>query len=250
MAMVRRSAYAIRGLDPPPVPLPQPPVLLPIPNAGAITWRGSIGATGYDVERAPEPEGPWRIAGANVDETFVQYRPLFADESVPLGTWHYRVRARNASGVSDPSNVVGPVRVSQATRVDELASLDRTESHTGDWEIRSKDCRQAKEDAHRAAGGGGATLTYRLPAPIEGFRVFAFFPSAIADLRFSVSANGERFRGIRAGNQVYFEGAGDYGYWKPVEYRAGDLPPDVRWLRIELTGETQLGRVEIDHELD
>jgi hypothetical protein len=134
--------------------------------------------------------------------------------------------------------------------VDELADLNRVQSRSGDWEIRSRDCRQAKEDAHRAAGGAGATLTYQLSTVIRGFRLFVFFPSDLTDPGFSVSANGDSFQNIEVTRHVFFEGAGDYGYWKPVEYRAADLPPNVRLLKIELTGETQISRVEIDHDFD
>ena len=249
MAMVRQSAYQIRGITPPPLPVPHPPTMLPVPDAGAITWRGSVGATGYAVERAPGPNGPWMTAAEKVDEAFVQYRPLFADESVPRGNWYYRVRAWNASGTSDPSNIVGPVEVARGVLVDELAGWERVHFRSGDWEIRSRDCRQAKEDAHRPLPDPGATLTYQLSTAITGFRVFAFFPSETTDLKISVSGADDTLQEIRVGKRVYFEGTGDYGYWRPVEYCANDVPPESHLLRIELTGETRIGRVEIYHVL-
>jgi hypothetical protein len=185
------------------------------------------------------------VLAKDVDETFVQYRPLFCDETAQRGNWFYRIRATNKSGASEPSNSVGPVKVSHASFVDELASFERVHDRSGNWEIHTRDCRQAKEDAHRAAGGSGAVLTYALPSALEGFRVFAFFPSEIADLKFSVSTDGNAFQKVVANKQIYFEGSGDYGYWKPVEYHAGNLTAEARFLRIELSGETQIGRVEI-----
>ncbi len=249
MAMVHESAHAIRGLVPPAIPVPAPPMLLPIARASAITWRGSVGAACYDVERAVAASGPWTVAGEGVDESSVQYRPLFADEQAPSGTWFYRVRARNASGTSAPSNVEGPVPVADRTLVDELANFDRVHAQSGGWEVRSRDCRQAKEDAHRAAAGLGATLTYHLPAAIRSVRVFAFYPAEITDLKLAVAGEDGLFREITASKYVHFEGVGDYGYWKPVEYHADPGPQDARFLRIELTGDTQIGRVEITHAL-
>ena len=80
--------------------------------------------------------------------------------------WFYRVRARNAAGASAPSNVFGPVEVSQVTFVDELADFSKVHSRSGELEIKSRDCRAAMEDAHRAAGQAGSALVYRVASPI------------------------------------------------------------------------------------
>ena len=97
---------------------------------------------------------------------------------MPAGTWFYRVRAKNESGISEPSNVVGPVKVKSATLVDELADFSRVDSQSGDWKIADRDCRAAKEDAYRAAGVAGDVLIYRLPNTVQDFRVFTFFPES------------------------------------------------------------------------
>ena len=249
MALVRSNAFAIRGLTPPPIPVPAPPRLLPISDAAAISWQGAVGAASYTVERAPTASGPWTVVGDDIDESFVQYRPLFADESVPGGGWFYRVRAKNAAGPSAPSNVVGPVNVTRATLVDELADLARVAAVQGRVVIKTNECRQAREDSHRAAGKAGNALTYRLPNRIEGFRVFAFFPHDVADLKFFIAVDGRDYREVKAEKEVYFQGAGDYGYWKPVLYRAGPIGGPGQFLKIQMTGRTQIGRVEIIHAL-
>jgi hypothetical protein len=246
MKVVRQNAFAIRGLTPPPLPVPAPPTLLPITDPAAISWQGSVGAASYTVERAPGPGGPWKAVGGEIDESSVQYRPLFADEAAPAGDWYYRVRANNEAGISEPSNVVGPVKVAHATLVDELADFSRVYDRKGGLEIKTRDCRKAKEDAHRAAGIAGDALIYRLPAAIEGFRVSVFFPQEVADPKFAVSDDGRTYRGVAAGREIYFNGAGDYNYWKPVLYHAADIGGG-KYLKIELTGETQIGRVEIVH---
>ena len=83
MTMVRSNAFAIRGLPVPAIPIPAAPTLLPITDAAAISWQGSVGASGYQVERAAKRDGDWQIIATNVDEAFTQYRPQFADENVP-----------------------------------------------------------------------------------------------------------------------------------------------------------------------
>jgi hypothetical protein len=250
MAVVRSNAFAIRGLTPPPVPVPAPPQLLPITDVAAISWQGSVGAQNYIVERAAKRNGDWQAIATNVDEAFTQYRPQFADENVPAGIWFYRVRANNESGTSEPSNIVGPVKVALATLVDELADFTRTSAHQGTIRLETHDSRQAKEDATRAAGNAGDSMTYQLPTAIEGFRVFAFFPNDVADLEFSISPDGQNFQALKADKQEYFQGAGDYGYWKSAIFHAEHIKDDAKFLKIGLMGETQIGRVEIIHEPD
>jgi hypothetical protein len=246
MNFVRTNAFAIRGLPVPEIPVPAPPKLLPIADAAAISWQGSVGATLYQVERSADKNGGWQIIATNVDEAFTQYRPQFADENVPAGRWYYRIRATNTSGISEPSNVVGPVMVENDTLVDELADFARVHSKTGDWKIASRDSRSTKEDAHRAAGTTGDTLVYQLPNTVLGFRVFAFFPKIEHDLKFSISNDGRSFQEIAAQKEIYYHGTGEYNYWKPILFHAEKLRAG-NFLKIELTGETQIGRVEISH---
>jgi mannan endo-1,4-beta-mannosidase len=246
MGIVHSNAFAIRGLPVPTLPAPAPPHLLPIADASQISWQGSVGANCYQVERSASPDGAWEVISTDVDEAMTQYRPQFADESVPAGQWFYRVRAKNPSGVSAPSNLVGPVKVTSNTLVDELADFSKVDSKTGNWKIADRDCRAAKEDAYRAAGTSGDVLIYQVPGEVQSFRVFTFFPKTESDLTFSVSDDGQNFKEVNVKKEVYFHGAGEYGYWKPVLYHA-DSVAGGKYLRIALTGETQIGRVEISH---
>jgi mannan endo-1,4-beta-mannosidase len=247
MTLARNNAFAIRGLTPPPVPVPAPPHLLPVTNVAAIAWQGSIGATSYQVERAAKRDGPWRVVAPHVDEAFAQYRPQFADEVAAAGKWYYRVRAENDAGISGPSNVAGPVKVKNATLVDELADFSKTLQKQGNWKIATHDCRATREDAHRAAGVAGDVLIYQLPSSIRGFRVFAFFPKEAGDIKFSVSQDGQNFQDVAVRRETYPRGSDDYDYLQPVEFEARKTGGGT-FLRIELTGEAQIGRVEISHK--
>ena len=246
MAIVRSNAFAIRGLTMPPVSVPSPPKLLPITDASEISWQGSVGAAGYQVERAANRGGGWQIIASNVDEALTQYRPQFADEHAPAGEWFYRVRAKNESGLSEPSNLVGPVKVANVTLVDELADFSKIQERSGGWKLATHDCRAAREDAQRAAGAAGDGLLYQLPPAIQSYRVFVFFPKEEGDVKFSVSDDNQHFHEIAAQKEIHFHGAGEYGYWKPVLFHAENISSG-KFLKIELTGETQIGRVEISH---
>jgi len=248
LKLMRAQAFAIRGLPVPSVPAPAPPRLLPIADASAISWQGSVGAQQYVVARAPQANGPWKVIAENVDESFTQYRPQFSDESAAQGSWFYRVFAKNSAGASQPSNVVGPVPVSHATLVDELADFSKVQSRFGELEIKSRNCRSAMDDAHRAGGTPGSTLVYRLASPLLIAKVFVFFPKELADLKFSGSADGQSFQPAAAQRQDFPYGAGDYGYWRRAIYDVKPGGKRDRFLKIEFTGEAQISRVEIQHE--
>jgi hypothetical protein len=247
MALLKREAFAIRKLPTQRLTAPDAPRLLPIFDAGAISWQGSAGALDYVVERAESVLGPWRVAAQSVNETAFQYRPLFTDSLVTPGQWYYRVTARNGIGASRRSNVVGPVAVHNRTIVDDMQNFSRAFRYSGRFSIETRDSRKAKEDAHRIAGVAGSAIIYQLAGPLQICRVDAFFPREISDFRFSVSDTGSDFKAVPANKRTFFGGVGDYDYWKPVRFEAiaGPGPSTARLLKIEYTGEAQIGRVEI-----
>ena len=246
MDSVRSNAFAIRGLPVPAMVIPAAPKLLPVTDAAAISWQGSVGAASYQLERASADSGPWTVVASAVDEALTQYRPQFADENVPAGKWYYRVRARNEAGLSEPSNIAGPVNVDTATLVDELADFSKTKAQQGGWQIANRDCRVVREDVYRAAGVSGDSLTYQLPADVTSVRAFAYFPKTVNAVKFYLSADGESFHEVAVQTEPDFHGEGDYGYWKPVLFHAENLSGG-KFFKIELTGETQIGRIEISH---
>lgn len=249
MNLMQREAYAIRDL---PVPKPRPPApahLLPA-NSAALSWQGSAGATTYQVQRAASPRGPWKTVSPGVDETAVQYRPLFVDTNCASGSWFYRIRASNSGGPSRPSNVIGPVSVTQRLLVDELADSSLITKTQGPLKHVSNECRKAREDIHRLAGEPGSAITYRLPAQMLFLRIYSFFPEAVAEFRVSVSADGQDFTPISAKPTTFFGGSGDYGYWKPVlTESAVPTGGNARWVRIEYGAQAQIGRIEIEYAL-
>ena len=116
--LLRREAYAIRGLPVPPVEKPAPaPVLFQ--RRGGFIWRGSTGAACYTLERAESPNGPWTVAAMGLpdsvaaDAKSVEDNPdptptiLWYDETVPPGkAFFYRVKGLNAGGETGYSDVL------------------------------------------------------------------------------------------------------------------------------------------------
>lgn len=75
------------------------------------------------------------------------------------------IRTNDAPGV--PRHVAGPVAIKHAVRFDELADLSLLHQQQGSLEIKNRDRRKAKEDAHRLGGQSGSAIVYRVSGPVH-----------------------------------------------------------------------------------
>ena len=202
LQLLRQRAHGIRGLlmvpgdNPPPLPRPAPPRLLQVTDGGLLTWRGSTGAEDYQIERSYlKREGPWEIVATGVSDAAIQYHPLYADETAcPLYSYAYRVLARNSTGLSDPSNVIGPVKIDHHTLVDELANDSRIFLRQGKLTFRQNEARKFREDCHRLSGEPGSAIVYHAASGIRRVRVFAFSQSDKPGLGFGTSFDARIFQ--------------------------------------------------------
>ncbi len=246
-AATRRLPFA--DLPVPPLVVPTPPKLLPITDVSAISWQGSVGA--QSLRRGAHSH--WQKApGQSSALRWTRASPSTGRSSATSprckASGFTAYLRRNGAGVSEPSNVVGPVQVSCSTLVDELADFSRVHSRSGELDIKSRDCRSVMEDAHRAGGQVGSELVYRLESPVIGATVFVFFPKELADLTFSSSADGQEYHPAAAQRRDFPFGAGGLRL-----LAAGRLPRAARrnhdrYLKFEWSGEAQVSRVEIQHE--
>lgn len=259
LGMMRASAYAIRRLQATPPPAPQPPTLLPIANPGRITWQGSAGAAGYDLQRAEDAEGPWQTIAEDISDAAVQYRPLYADSTAHVGRdYYYRAIATNQTGRSMPSNVVGPVHVAHRMLVDEFADDRLIESLSGEVEYKSDKPRRTQEDIHRLAMGKGGSVTYHVDGPVEAVHLFVFSSVSNPSIHISVSTDGKQYIPLQTNVEANERSAGDYGYLIPVLMQATADVPDAIYVRVQIPQppdtveaqggfpEQQLSRIEID----
>ncbi len=248
MALMRQKAFEIRGVPVPDLEKPAAPVLLEINDVAAISWQGSAGAQSYIVERTENKDGPWLAAKCNISDAAFQYRPLFYDTGVEIGkSYYYRVIAQNSAGISEPSNIVGPVLVSYKTLVDEIQDMQFIHECSGNLSLEVKQARNFKEDAHRLKGTSGDSIVYKVEAPINSWKVYSFFPENVSDFTFSVSVDGRNFKPIEFSRKDYFAGKGEYDYHKPVLYKGLGSGEDAKFLKIEFTTEAQISRVEIKY---
>lgn len=165
LEILREKAHQIDGVTTDRLPAPAAPTLLDIKDVGEISWQGSVGATSYVIERKIEPDTSWTIVGDGVDESRYQYRPLFVDQNAEIGkSYTYRVKAKNQSGVSAFSNIVGPILVKTRTIVDEMENFDKIFQKDGVLRLLTyQDLRRAKEDRSRLVGTDGSYIITKSP---------------------------------------------------------------------------------------
>ncbi len=184
LMLIREYGYKIRGLKTPPLPAPTDAPFLyenMRSDAVALKWRCSPGARYYLVERAASPKGPWENISGDFDISFnLYFYPLFSDSgTVPGKSYYYRVTGKNESGLSAPSNVIGPVKSDTRMIMDNLKDFSLTWSKSSNLRISSESwprMRQTEEDlyqAERLPGSGSGEMIYKADA-IRWIEIFTF----------------------------------------------------------------------------
>lgn len=249
LRLIRRKAYEIRGLAEPPTVAPTAPRLLAIDDVSAISWQGSAGASGYDVQRAEAAAGPWVVVGPNVSDAALQYAPLFHDDTASPGiSYFYRVVALNEAGKSTPSNVIGPVPVRWRTLVDECADLGRVHSYER-AAVRTGDDRRTREDQSRIAVAPGGHVEYESPGDIASWQVIVFYAGQHLELEVAGAVGDDSFAPVEIEKSMHDGLGADYGYLRCATLSGSSLPVGTRRLLLKLPEaareEVQISRLKI-----
>jgi hypothetical protein len=249
MRIVREKAWQIQSRPAPALEVPAAPELFSVTDGGIVTWRGSTGAAGYDLQRAGNPAGPWQTIAYQLTDDAAQYHPLAVDEFAQPGqSLCYRLIARNEAGLSKPSAVIGPMKIRCCTLVDELPNLSRTYRKGGNLELRSKDARNYKEDCHRLWGAPGAWIAYKVTGRITAARIYAFGEQGEPALEFRAGSEGGKGDALPARAQDFFAGKEMYNFRWPRLYTLDAVTGGGSTLTIQFQKETQISRVEIEYQ--
>jgi mannan endo-1,4-beta-mannosidase len=245
--MMRKAAFAIDGLPEPPLPIPDPPRLLPIRDVYHISWQGSVGASSYVIQRREENSDQWQTIADSVSDACEVFRPLFEDTTAEEGkSYYYRVLAENSSGVSAPSNEIGPVEVDCKELVDELGDSTKIFAMSGSLQFLTyQDSYRAKDDFSRLKGEAGSYIVYRIPEQIDSINVEVFLEDSQCGLSFEASDSLSTLKPISAKIETFPPYKNFYRFFTPALYTCAEFPLNSRYLKIKFDGTAQLSRVEI-----
>lgn len=253
MNMMREAAYAIDGLQEPPLPVPDAPAMLPINDVYHMSWQGSAGASSYVIQRKALDVDQWQTIADGVGDAGGVLGPLFEDTTAELGkTYFYRVIAENSSGSSVPSNMVGPVQVDCKELVDELNDSTKIFAMSDSLQfLKYQESYRAKNDFSRLKGSAGSYVIYRVPqspvpfAGIDSIRVEVFLTISQCGLDFSASDSVGTLKPVNAKIETFPSYKNFYRFFTPAVYTCSEFPPNSRYLKIKFNDVAQLSRVEI-----
>lgn len=249
------AAFAINGAENPGLPIPEAPELLPIHSVSHISWRGSVGAQSYTLERASSPSGPWQVIHAELYDAVPERTQLYNDTTAKTGqAVYYRLKAQNSTGASPYSNRVGPVSPNHRI-VDEMRDFSHMYAYTSDLIFTG--------DNPPLYGGNVSCLSkletetpqavvYALPYAKENgnpvktelvrFTTYADPADSNEEFIVSVSMDGEQFTPLHM-NKTGVEHSGTMGQ---AVYETTEVPGSTKYIQIQFpTGPSQLSQVEI-----
>ena len=243
LKLFRRKAFEIQGKPEPPYSIPKAPVLLPIENVYSISWKGSAGASGYNVERAEKVVGPWIQVGYNVSDNDVPYFPLYHDETAKIGkSYFYRIKSVNSSGVSAASNVFGPVVVKNQAKIDVMKNRGTMYQGKEVMPVTGDD-RSFKEIINRMKGDKGSEMIYKIPGNPEQFIVYTFEKTDDAGLSFMGSNDQKNWETVSVNPTCYVNQEKNYDYLRPKIYTYSGK--SYKYIKMLFNNELQVARVEI-----
>lgn len=246
---MRNKAFQVNNVPVPKISVPDAPKLLDIKDVYSIYWQGSVGASLYIVQRKEANSSDWLTIADNIVDADAAYKPLFLDETAELGKeYFYRVLAQNESGISDPSNEVGPVKVSYYKIIDELVDNSKFVLTEGIIEpIIFKEIYKVKEDNSRMSVSSGSSIVYKIPAGILSFKIFAFTQKNVCGISFLASDSLNKFTAIPTKIESFTPFQNVYGFLIPFTVTCEEFPENTNYVKIVFNEETQFSRTEIEY---
>jgi hypothetical protein len=196
----------------------------------------------------------WNVIDSNASDANIGYRPLFADTTAEPGeSYSYRIRAQNHSEISEPSEIIGPVKTSYRLLIDEFENSRRMVDKTSGIEFLSdRNASRAKEDRNLLAGKSSDYIMYRLPKRITKIQLDAFFTTENRDsnVTFSSGSSSAAMLSLSATRQLFEPYKNEYKAYCPVRYSIENIAVEHRYIKINSMDDTQLGQLEIQYETE
>ena len=244
--LIRESAYKINGKEVPPIPAPESPTLINIDTPFKISWQGSTGASSYLIERREE-NSDWKTLVDNITDAVYPYSPQFSDTSVAIGkSYYYRMKARNESGISGYSNVVGPVKVDYKILIDDMENDKKIFKKEGDLEfLRFQQIVQAREDRNRLQAKNLSSIIYKVQGVVRSIKVDFFLTNEFGGVQLFAAPDSENYSPLDTKKDVYVPEKNEYKFFTAGSNSSSGIPDSARYLKVIFNEGAQIGRIEI-----
>lgn len=252
LKLYREKSFEIRNIETPAISTPKPPKLITFNKTPKFSWQGSAGASGYNIERSENADGPWKIIAYNIDDVDTPGFDLYSDESAEINKiYYYRIHALNEAGKSAPSNIVGPIKIQYLTRVDYAENLMVLEKHE-DLEIKTGDCRSYKEAFSRIHGKKKPEGVYIIPKKFKEIRLFSYESSKKPNISFFSSEDGINYEEINFKVNEYKSSEDNYAYLVPRKYIIKESEIDatktLKYIKFKASDTINIVRVELEYK--
>lgn len=219
------------------------PVLFPIESVADIRWLGSVGASGYEVQRSVDGEN-WVSVTTDFSDGGRAGTPTFHDEKAITGqAYQYRVRGVNESGVSDWSNV--ELTTAKHVITDELSLLysEKEKRRIYAYDHSSNVLTSSPDGNERGIGykayvstPASGTLTYASPVPLNEIRMSV---AGSGKVQWFVSEDGRQYTEVQASEQ-------------DGQLVAKELPANTRYVKFSIPGANtvQIDRIQLLYNYD
>lgn len=201
------------------------------------SWRSVLAAMGYGRLECQRRQ--------------VTISPPFSDTSVALDeSYYYRVAAKNASGIFEPSETSNPVLANNRIMIDEFENDANLFSISAGVKFLPYDrVDQIKEDGSLLRGAIGEYIVYKLPKRIDSLYLDAFFTTASRDsnIEFSAGISPENCSSITSTREVFEPYKNEYGAHAACRYILRNIPPEHRFIKTNLSDNVELSRIEISY---
>lgn len=226
------------------IPAPaNPPVLFPVTSVADIRWQGSVGASGYEVQRSEDGQN-WTTVTSEFSDGGRAGTPAFHDEQALSGVgYSYRVRGVNESGVSEWSNIV--TTSAQHVITDELSLLyNDTEKRKVYTYDSSSNVLTSSPDGNELGIGYKAYVSTAAP----GFLVYGS-PVPLSSIGISATGSGSIGWFISEDGVTYKEIQPSLSGGR---YTADQLPAGIRFVKFRIPGSNtvQLDKVQLTYHYD
>ncbi|MFB9329436.1 S-layer homology domain-containing protein [Paenibacillus aurantiacus] len=228
----------------PPIPAPaNAPKLFPIESVADIRWLGSVGASGYEVQRSVDGEN-WVSVTTDFSDGGRAGTPTFHDEKAITGqTYQYRVRGVNESGVSDWSNI--ELTTAKHVITDELSLLysEKEKRRTYAYDHSSNVLTSSPDGNERGYGykayvstPAAGTLTYASPVPLSEVRMTS---TGTGTVKWFASVDGRQYAEVQPASE-------------DGQLVAKELPANTRYVKFSIPGgnTVQIDRIQLIYNYD